>query len=307
MKLYKKIAKRILRLYFTLLRSLRSLNVRTPYFIYYWAGEKNFGDQLNVDLLRYFHCRHIKMFYRSEKLQESWDGLAIGSVLGLALESPINKVRSKVPLIVYGSGFFNVPASDDECFTRPLQIVALRGHLSKERCERILHRDLSGIVLGDPGLLIRRIFPNIRAEKKYDVGIVYHWQDYQNNANKDKIRLKTKSFRIISVSETPADFVQAVAECRFILSSALHALICADSLGIPNQHILTRDDNGAEEYKFRDYYTVFPRHKYKPIDLREPGAIIDDALIDTLTQQYDISQDEVNRICDNLERVFPFK
>ena len=66
-------------------------------------------------------------------------------------------------------------------------------------------------------------------------------------------------------------------------------------------------NNDTEEYKFRDYYSVFPEHKYKPIDLREPGAIIDDALIDTLTQQYDISQDEVNRICDNLERVFPFK
>lgn len=307
MRLYKRIAKRVLRLYFTLLRFLRSLNVRTPYFIYYWAGERNFGDQLNLDLLRYFHCRHIKMFHRSETLQASWDGVAIGSILQLALESPINKVRTKVPLIVYGSGFLNAPTNVDERFTRPLQIVALRGHLSKERCERILHRDLSGIVLGDPGLLIRRIFPNIRTEKKYDVGIVYHWREYQNKLNKDKIRLKTKSFRIIPISGTPADFVQAVAECRFILSSAMHALICADSLGIPNQHVLMSYNNDTEEYKFRDYYSVFPEHKYKPIDLREPGAIIDDALIDTLTQQYDISQDEVNRICDNLERVFPFK
>ena len=40
----------------------------------------------------------------------------------------------------------------------------------------------------------------------------------------DKIRLQTKTYRLIDISQDTRDFVKEIAQCRFILSSAMHAL-----------------------------------------------------------------------------------
>lgn len=44
--------------------------------------------------------------------------------------------------------------------------------------------------------------------------------------------------------------------CKYIISSSLHGLICADSICIPNRWIKLSELLGSD-FKFHDYYSVF--------------------------------------------------
>ena len=94
-----------------------------------------------------------------------------------------------------------------------------------------------------------------------------------------------------------------MAQCKFILSSALHGLICADSLNIPNKHIILGNDVIGGEYKFKDYYSVFKDVDYHPVYLKD--TIITDSDIWKYQSEYTITTKEIESICENLIRAFP--
>ncbi len=285
---------------------VRSLFGCKPSIVYYWTQYHNFGDMLNHDLLNYMGCEHLgpNEIWAYEPVNSH--GTAIGSVLQLLLRTPQRQGGSPRPVKIFGSGFIAPAEAEDEQFLCPLDIYALRGKLSKERCEKIMSRSLDHVVLGDPGLLIKRIFAPIARNPQYDVGVVYHHTDSEIKPLLDKIRLQTKTYRLIDISQDTRDFVKEIAQCRFILSSAMHALICADSLGIPNCHMIVSNRVTGGSYKFLDYYSVFPQYEYQPIDMRIPGFVVDDDKIDELAALYNIKAEQVDEICDQLERVFPF-
>ncbi len=273
----------------------------TKYFyhcrMYYFYAVKNFGDLLALDLMRYFKVRFCTM-----PPNKNANFIAVGSHMeSFVKHTP--KTITKCPLRIWGTGFMMAPKSEVETFCRPVEIYALRGKLTLERCKKILNDELSHVVLGDPGLLIRRIFPDINTEKKYDVGIVCHFND-KNNQNLKNINLDKLSYCMIDIQQDTADFIQQVSQCKFILSSAMHGLICADSLNIPNRHIILSDKVTGNGYKFRDYYSVFKCPYCEPIDLR--NAIITDLDIQRLTSEYKITSAEIDEICDGLIQTFPY-
>lgn len=274
--------------------------------VYFWTPYPNFGDMLNHDLLNYMGCKHLGPDEIWAYTPAESDGTAIGSVLEYLLCKGKEKTASARPIKIFGSGFVCPAGDEEERPLRPLDIYALRGKLSKARCERIMSRSLDHVVLGDPGLLIKRIFAPIDYNPKYDVGVVYHYIDEDAKPFLDKIKLRAKSYHLIDVHQKTEDFVKEVARCKFILSSGMHPLICADSLGIPNAHMIVSDHVIGGDYKFLDYYSVFPQYEYKPVDMRMPGLVVDDDKIDELTARYNITTEQVDKICDQLERVFPF-
>ena len=107
---------------------------------------------------------------------------------------------------------------------------------------------------------------------------------------------------MIDVFIPPEQFVQTVAECRFILSSALHGVICADALNIPNKPMVISGLVEGWGYKFRDYYSAFDNMKYCPVNIRE-NAITDDDVDKFLSEYKDISL-QVGKICNGLTDVF---
>ncbi len=267
------------------------------YRIYFWYVDNNFGDMLNIDVMKYF-----KVKFCLQPANKNASFIGIGSILDSFLSTPTNNTDNL--LHIWGSGFIMPPVSENEKFCRPIKIHALRGKLTLERCKKILNSDLSNVVLGDPGLLINRIFTNRKKEKLYDVGIICHYVD-KKSAYLKNIKLKKLSFCFIDIQQSTSAVVQQVSQCKFILSSAMHGLICADSLGIPNKHILLSDRVVGKEYKFRDYYSVFSCPYQAPIDLRKTE--ISDSDVERLKKEYKISLKEINNICDNLTRVFPKK
>jgi len=284
------------------------LGMRASKVIYYESGGSNFGDVLNEHMLRYFHCPFVKVRGIVKWHPHLWDALCIGSILQCLLDSHFlyanqNKPIEK-PITVFGSGFIRKEEEQRECFVRPVNIVALRGRLSQQRCERILKRSLQHIALGDPGLLIRRMFPVDLSRKLFDVGIIYHCSETKEMPGLEKIKLRHKNYTIIDIRGGVNEVVSQIAKCRFILSSAMHPLICADSLGIPNRHMIVSDLVEGGTYKFRDYYSVFPGFQYEPLIMAQEERITDER-IDALIAEYSIKQYQIDNICDQLEAVFP--
>ena len=254
----------------------------------------NFGDELNDELMTYFGLK-----YRRTRPLGS-DTSAIGSNLQEYITNDSKSVSKKHTVRVLGSGFISKPKVV-ETFIFNMKFYALRGSLSKQRCEKILGINLSNVVLGDPGLLIPYIYPDLKLTKEYDVGIICHMVD-KNSISLKNINLNKSKIIYIDVEQEPSQFVKQVAKCSFILSSAMHGLICADSLGIPNKHIILSESVVGGSYKFRDYYSVYPAYSYEPIDLR--FSFITEKEINNYKRAYNINLREVDKICDNLHIAF---
>lgn len=260
----------------------------------YVLGRKNLGDVFNHDLLNSYNVEHYFENYNKANIY------CIGSILERLLNKN-NEIDSDKKVIVAGSGFIKEQENKDEKFASDVEILALRGELSKQRCENILDKKLD-ITLGDPGLLASKIYP-LKEEKKYDVGIIPHYYDecsyFLNN-----IKLENKSFKIINVQRDAKEIIKEIQQCKFILSSAMHGLIIADSYGIANRRIKLTDTIVGGDYKFKDYYSIFSNYDKLPKAINLENEIITDSDIEKFEQEYRISQDEVKAICEKLDNIY---
>lgn len=150
--------------------------------------------------------------------------------------------------IILGTG-----AIDSNTKTKFLnaKIVALRGKSTKRNLGVT-----NPIVLGDPGLLADRLIKNQRSIKKFELGVIPHYSDYNNEKIKRIKVNNAEKIHIINVRKNPIDVLKEMDSCKHIISSSLHGLICSDSLGIPNRWIKLSQLLG-NDFKFKDYYSVF--------------------------------------------------
>ena len=250
--------------------------------VYYWNAGNNFGDQLNKDLLNYFNLNY--------KLVEknTAENIFIGSILGHGYCKKIN---------TFGVGFLHTPPNHYK-FPEGINCYGLRGAKSTYYVEKITGKNLDNCLLGDPGLLCREIFP-MNEEKIYDVGIICHLGD-KNSPYLKNIDLNNKSYTYININGPTKEVCRKINRCKFILASAMHALIAADSYGIPNRRIILADSNESWltrcNFKFDDYYSFYSDINIpKPIDLKYNKICDED--IDTFTSEYNIPQNKIKEFC----------
>ena len=111
------------------------------------------------------------------------------------------------------------------------------------------------IPTGDAGILASELLECL-PEKRYDVGIVPHICDLSDPA----VQALTDSYEnacLINVKDDPMAVIEQIAQCRAVISSSLHGLIVADSLDIPNMHLVFSDRPLGDGYKFDDYYSAY--------------------------------------------------
>lgn len=203
--------------------------------LFWFRDAPNFGDALNEILLPHFgipirHCA----------TPEDADVIGMGSILNLVPENFSGTVL--------GAGFL-WPSSRGRFETADLRI--LRGRLTAERC-----RAPASTVLGDPGLLVRRLRPD-GIEKRHTLGLVPHFLEQEDEPLRQLLRRYPAETVFIDVRNPPVEVIRAVAECEFIASSSLHGLVAADALGVPNAWIVQSDKVRGRGFKFRDYYSAF--------------------------------------------------
>ena len=73
----------------------------------------------------------------------------------------------------------------------------------------------------------------------------------------NKVADKSDAITLIDPRSGVQNVIDRVAQCECIVASCLHALVIADSLGIPNAWIKIGDRIIGGDFKFRDYYSVF--------------------------------------------------
>lgn len=276
----------------------------------YFCNIDNFGDALNVPIFKRFGIQTEHTSIDKATI------IGIGSILDDLLYkkrqyftykyNQIFKKRTS-PIFIYSSGFgFDLYTHERKkkyLFPRKLSRnvipIALRGAHTKQQLKKITDSNIS-VPLGDGGLLCSEIKDFSKISKKYSLGIVAHYADANNPIFK-KVRDDLKGSVIINtVYNNPVDFIEKLAECECVISTAMHPLIACDSLGIPNKWIRISETT-TSVYKFNDYYSVF-RIRQDPIKLLELNNF--NSLIDLVKYDYKIETTKVESIKNSLIKAF---
>jgi len=265
--------------------------------LYYWDGQ-NFGDELNkflfedVFAVKFSYCNTIW----------SADYTAIGSVLQHVCVKSRKKKSEYIKklltgrvkfsrLAVLGSGFLQWPNENTAKFLRKMDFRIVRGKLTEGYLKNQgLLKDT--VLLGDLGLLCSYMVDE--TPKKYALGIIPHLEDLSSPAFYDIKKKYGKNCIFINVQDDVRVVLKQIAECKAIAGSAMHGLIAADSLKIPNlwlENTLKREAKGKEsrKFKFKDYYSVYG------IDEIEPLNVLDflDSNLDVIEQNYKVKEELV--------------
>ena len=275
-----------------------------PNQLYYVQNTTNLGDAVNPAIFQ--DVLDIKVDSASHTKA---DVFGIGSILEKAFihNKPNSSLlrnfwrnrkkyaaRPAKELFIFGSGFLRDGRNDLRGY-RTYRPIAVRGKLTREVLSHVLQMELDEIALGDPGLLMNRLIKN-QPVKKYKLGIIPHYVDKTNPLVHEMAKTNTDT-QVIDICGDPIDTLRNIAECETIASSAMHGLVAADSLGIPNKWVKFSDLIMGDDFKFHDYYSAFDL-KTKPTDMRRsnvgsicPGSISDD---------YQVRKETVDAICDQL-------
>lgn len=253
----------------------------------YFNGVPNFGDQLNLYVIQ----RLLNIQIRKEKASKC-DLLAIGSYL----QQIIGKKKKQRTITIWGTGFIKpVEKKRKIKLTRNIKVLALRGKLSVQELQKFNVKNLGKVPLGDSGLLSSYLY-QIQPSKKYKVGIILHYVDKNSVYIKN---IKLPDYKLIDVNENPMWILKEISECDVIFSSAMHGLIAADSLNIPNQQIILSNKIVGGLFKYKDYYSIFAETP-NPIDLRKRYLTEDDVISLKNNYRSDNKKEQIKMISKRL-------
>jgi hypothetical protein len=202
------------------------------------SGTRNVGDLCNIDLLRQrFSVEPVPSKARRKKHL-----LAIGSLIHCA-----NRQSE-----IWGTGVMHpaMPLGD----IRPDAVHALRGKLTHAALRK------AGVAvgdapLGDPAFLMdAAMAARPAAARRFEIGLAAHYSDRKLPWVVENLR--RPEIADLDVRRDPADFLARLLECRTVVSSALHGLILAEALGVPNVWVELSDRVVGEGFKFRDWFSL---------------------------------------------------
>nr|WP_306799423.1 polysaccharide pyruvyl transferase family protein [Alcanivorax quisquiliarum] len=248
----------------------------------HWSASKNnFGDVLSPLIVERVSSRPV--IYESI---EKADLVAIGSLLQRLKESFWSR-----RLHVWGSGFISPE--------RPRQtrhyIHAVRGLETAS----ILKKEDEGIAIGDPGLLVGLLRDQLNLKRdRFPLVVVPHYQDKDSEALRHFLALNPSAIQL-DIQADPLTILEVIGSARLVVSSAMHGLIAADGLGVPNVRARFSDRLRGGDFKFQDYYSAF---KIGMPDVT-PLAEITDAMMEEYVDGY--ARPGLDDVLQNLIAAFP--
>ena len=250
----------------------------------------NFGDELNTVIPTKLFNAEIIHTSKAE-----CEAIFIGSILTSFLKHFKNQTTNT--LNVWGTGFIQTPPLEAS-ISRNLKVYAVRGKKTLKDLERVKQTKYMDVCFGDPGLLLSCCYKDLDFTKKYEYGIIPHYVD-QNTEYLKKIHLPNSI--TIDIGNDVETIIKQIISCKYILSSAMHGLIAADSFGIPNRRFIASYELMGGEYKFDDYYSAFDIISPEAIDLRKIKEL------NKVDFMYEVNKDKLLKIQDNLIRSFPYE
>lgn len=190
---------------------------------------RNWGDDINVFFLeKLWRCKISYLYASPISARCKKDNyLVVGSTLAMLANSDS---------IIWGAGIIdeNMPLT-----AKPKKILAVRGPKTRKW---LLERGIDcPKVYGDPALLIPRIYTPRKLKRKYTLGIIPHYDDFDSplldklKSDFDVLFIKMEGYKRWT------DVIDQIANCDYIASSSLHGLIMAEAYNIPNLWISVTD------------------------------------------------------------------
>lgn len=206
----------------------------------HWASSKpNFGDMLSPLI-----CARLAGRPEVWAPVERCDVVALGSLLQRLKEGFWRK-----RVHVWGAGFIEATRRHRSRH----HYDAVRGRLSAAAIDGIA----ADVALGDPGLLVNLLVEDrpLPAARHRCV-VIPHYKDKGHPLLQQAVE-GIAHVEVVDVFAPPLEILDKIRAADFVLSSAMHGLIAADGLGVPNAWIRLSDGLRGGDFKFRDYYSVF--------------------------------------------------
>jgi pyruvyltransferase len=247
----------------------------------YYTGVKNVGDLANADVI---HGVSGFQSYQAREVSRSHI-LGIGSTMSSAVPSSI----------VWGTGVmhpsFGVGGVQGD------RVFALRGKHTATELKRC-GVPFPDCPLGDPAVLLPSLMSIGRADSSSElVGLAPHYTD-RNHPFFEALRDDDSCLDLDVRCGDIAGFLNRMSKCSVVISSSLHGLIFAETLGIPNVWVVANGAIGGGPFKFEDWFST-TRSPTKEVILERDSDIsevkkharLHESLIET----------------DELRRAFPLK
>jgi hypothetical protein len=228
-------------------------NIKLPF--YYYNKIDNFGDLITPYYLNNFCDKKDFYFDFNEKSSKI---LSCGSIMRLCNEKSI----------VYGSGIRDI----DQNINNGIIKIVRGPHTFQNLINKNFYCPPN---YGDPGLLLPLYYKPKNIIKKYKLGIIPHYEDYNqvlklvNNNNYLVINLINKNIE---------DIINQMLSCEKIISSSLHGLIVSDAYNIPNKWIKFSNKIKGDDTKFHDYFLSVQRKDISYIDCLDYKELPDNIL-----------------------------
>lgn len=216
----------------------------TPIALYWSGGGRpngNFGDALSPLIVAHLARRPVAYAKRDRA-----DLAAIGSILdGFEKKRWRRWLRLNLaPVHVWGAGYIHEggPAARG-CFSFHL----VRGPHTRRRVD-----PAERLPMGDPGLIAGDLL-DAPPEKTRRWGVIPHIS-HSARPEIDAFVANTRGAERIDLMGDTLSILRRIAACDRVVSTSLHGLITADSLGIPNHRLTLPPALVGGEWKFADYF-----------------------------------------------------
>lgn len=217
------------------------------------ANHKNWGDDLNLHLLKLITKKHI--YVANTSVIHRYLCLKNYSCIGSIIGFYENKKTE-----IWGSG---VACKDVVLKNIPQKVHSVRGKYTREF---LLSNGIEcPESYGDPALLISKYY-NAVPIGKYRLGIIPHYNDLGNEIIKEFVSVNSDVLLIDLVHyDKWFDICDKIVSCDCIISSSLHGLIASDSYGIPNIWVKFSDRIYGGSFKYIDYFSSVDRNEKEPV------------------------------------------
>lgn len=217
----------------------------------FWTGtyhgeitdHENLGDYLSLIIVNYVLKEYDLNL--NTKTNQTHYLYAIGSIIGWGYQDAV----------IWGSGLLN-EKNVLRCLRPKLDIRAVRGPCTKNVLQK--NRIKCPEIYGDPAILLPLYYkPKVKKKWKYSL-ILHHNCKLRNSDD-----IKKLGIHYIEILTTDYKFfIEEILASEYIVSSALHGIILAESYSIPT--IFLRE-NLNQDLKYDDWYFSTERYKYKYI------------------------------------------
>lgn len=208
--------------------------------------KENYGDLLSKYIIENLTNKTVKWTHPKK---QKW--YTINKVNYLTIGSIIH--HSTRNSIVWGSGIIDNAQDVLEADFRAVRGPQTRKFLIDKgyQCPEIY---------GDPALLLPDFY-NPKVNKKYKLGIIPHYNDFEEILRKYG---KCKEVNVIDMMTLDVErTTNEILACEQIVSSSLHGVIISHAYSIPALWIKFSDKPFGNDIKFKDYYESIQIYNYK--------------------------------------------